>query len=735
MSATTKVYDATTVATLGGSPVVAALGSDAVGVGGTPFGFFADKNVGTAKSVAVGGYALSGADAGNYLLVQPSGLSADITPATLQITGVTAANKVYDGSVVATVSGSGAVAALGNDVVTVSGTPLASFASKDVGTAKTVLVSGLSLGGPDAANYLVGSAALVSTADITPATLQVNGLVASNKVYDATVAATLSGSASVTPLGNDIVAVSAAPVGSFVDKNVGTGKSVSIGALSLTGPDAGNYTPVAPVALSADITPATLTVTGVSASNKVYDATTIATLGGSPVVAALGSDAVGVGGTPFGFFADKNVGTAKSVAVGGYALSGADAGNYLLVQPSGLSAAITPATLQITGVTAANKVYDGSVAATVSGSGAVAALGDDVVTISGTPLASFASKDVGTSKTVLISGLSLGGPDAANYLVGSGALVSTADITPATLRYVAAPVSQVAGLELPVLTGTVGGFVAAETLQSATTGTLGFTTTATIASVAGQYAINGGGLAATNYVLVQDAANATALTLAPSQPELIVAKKSADAAPTQALQLMARPTPPADPGLGGVVDLVPPPSKASSTSAPATPATASIPTASAGPTATAQAAPSAFEPVTLSALSNEALVGMLDARVQYKKELFADAVAALEKNSALADMPPCRTRAEALAGGCVLTAALKRELQSKSRPSAGRGHRRSRAGRRPRRRRHRRRRHRRPPPRSRRRLSTTRRRLPCWRATHAGSSTPACRRSSARWRS
>jgi len=137
------------------------------------------------------------------------------------------------------------------------------------------------------------------------------------------------------------------------------------------------------------------------------------------------------------------------------------------------------------------------------------------------------------------------------------------------------------------------------------------------------------------------------------------------------LQLMARPTPPADPALGGVVDLVPPPSRtSSSTSTTAPPGTASTPTVSAGPTATAQAAPSAFEPVTLSALSNDALVGMLDARVQYKKELFADAVAALEKNSGLADMPPCRTRAEALAGNCVLTAALKRELQSKSaRPS------------------------------------------------------------------
>src|SRR4030095_6193770 len=90
----------------------------------------------------------------------------------------------------------------------------------------------------------------------------------------------------------------------------------------------------------------------------------------------------------------------------------------------------------------------------------------------------------------------------------------------------------------------------------------------------------------------------------------------------------------------------------------------------AGPTVTAQAASTAFEPVTLSALSNDALVGMLEARVQYKKELFADAAPALEKNSALADMPPCRTRAEALAGNCLMTAALKRELQKSARPAA-----------------------------------------------------------------
>ena len=62
---------------------------------------FSDKNVGTGKTVTVSGYTLSGADASNYTLVEPTGLTANITPASLAITGVTANNKVYDTTVAA----------------------------------------------------------------------------------------------------------------------------------------------------------------------------------------------------------------------------------------------------------------------------------------------------------------------------------------------------------------------------------------------------------------------------------------------------------------------------------------------------------------------------------------------------------------------------------------------------------------------------------------------------------
>src|SRR5207245_9680684 len=66
-------------------------------------GAFADPKVGTAKSVTVSGLALSGIDATNYSVTQPT-TSADITAKALTVTGVTANNKVYNGTTAATLN-------------------------------------------------------------------------------------------------------------------------------------------------------------------------------------------------------------------------------------------------------------------------------------------------------------------------------------------------------------------------------------------------------------------------------------------------------------------------------------------------------------------------------------------------------------------------------------------------------------------------------------------------------
>ena len=93
---------------------------------------------------------------------------------------------------------------------------------------------------------------------------------------------------------------------------------------------------------SAPITKANLLVTGLSAIGKVYDGLTSAALTGTAAVTALGRDVVMRGGTAVGKFASKKVGN-QAVTVTGKALSGADAGNYNLVQPTGLTATISSA--------------------------------------------------------------------------------------------------------------------------------------------------------------------------------------------------------------------------------------------------------------------------------------------------------------------------------------------------------------------------------------------------------
>ena len=57
-------------------------------------GTFADANVGTDIEVSSTEITLSGTDAGNYSLTQPSGLSADITVRELTITDLVRNNFV-----------------------------------------------------------------------------------------------------------------------------------------------------------------------------------------------------------------------------------------------------------------------------------------------------------------------------------------------------------------------------------------------------------------------------------------------------------------------------------------------------------------------------------------------------------------------------------------------------------------------------------------------------------------
>ena len=295
----------------------ATLGNDVVSV---VYGSasFADKNVGTGKAISVGGIGLSGADAGNYSVAATASATADVTRAPL-VVGAVGIDRVYD-------TGTGATVRLvdnrlGNDVLNVA-YGSAAFADKSAGDGKTVSVGGINVTGPDAGNYSFNTGTS-TTANVARANLAV-GIVAHDKVYDATTGATVTLSA--TPLGSDAVSASYARA-TFADKNAGYGKTVTVGGIGLTGADAGNYVVSVTGTATADIAPASLTV-GAVGRDKLYDGTNRAAV--TLVDNRFAGDQLTLAPTSV-TFGDANAGKSKPVSVVGIHIAGgSDQGNYVL---------------------------------------------------------------------------------------------------------------------------------------------------------------------------------------------------------------------------------------------------------------------------------------------------------------------------------------------------------------------------------------------------------------------
>jgi YDG domain/Bacterial Ig-like domain (group 3)/MBG domain (YGX type)/Kelch motif len=210
----------------------------------------AGENVGT-HAIGQGTLALNA----NYAL---NFVGADLTIAAraIAVTGVTAANKVYDGTTIAAVNAASAALAgvLGTDAVSLSGTASGSFASKTVGSNKPVTVTGFTLAGDDAGNYSLSQPAGL-TASITPIGLTAT-VTADSKPYDGNATATAHGTLGAGVLEGDVVDVVVTSA-LFNNASIGDNKPVTAN-LGLNGADASNYTVNATATTTASITAITL---------------------------------------------------------------------------------------------------------------------------------------------------------------------------------------------------------------------------------------------------------------------------------------------------------------------------------------------------------------------------------------------------------------------------------------------------------------------------------------------
>jgi len=325
----TKVYDGTTAATVNAGTLSGLVAGDTVDVASSS-GTFANKNVANNINVAAS-YTLGGAEAVDYSLAGQT-LTGDITAKALSISGSTVATKVYDGTTAATVNAgtlAGFIAGDTVDVASASGT----FANQNVANNINVAAS-YTLGGAQAIDYSLAGQTL--TGNITPATLDVTG-VSGSKVYNATTLLT-NPVFTYQAIGSDKVTVSG--TANFASKDVGTGIVLTATALNLGGAQASDYVlPSTTIVGSGTITPATLTVTGVTGS-KVYDGTTTLTMPSFTTTALAGDSVTVSGNVAFTKVGGLNIG----IDATDLSLGGAQASDYVLAKTTVTgTGSITPA--------------------------------------------------------------------------------------------------------------------------------------------------------------------------------------------------------------------------------------------------------------------------------------------------------------------------------------------------------------------------------------------------------
>jgi|GEM_PF-546455 filamentous haemagglutinin family N-terminal domain/filamentous haemagglutinin family N-terminal domain len=176
------------------------------------------------------------------------------------------------------------------------------------------------------------------------------------------------------------------------------------------------------------VNPKVVAVTGAVAQDKEYDGTLAAEVTGGTMNITTGEDVTAALNSAF--FASKNAGDAIAVLFDyAFAYGGVATRNYVAAGTA--TARIAPKTISAD-YTVADKVYDGTTAATVNGATLNGLIAGDAVSIMSTT-AAFADRNAGNGIGVTIEGV-LGGGDGGNYLLAAGN--ATANITPRAVRLI-----------------------------------------------------------------------------------------------------------------------------------------------------------------------------------------------------------------------------------------------------------------------------------------------------------
>jgi filamentous hemagglutinin family protein len=387
----TRVYDAST--TFAGQYLTATgVANETFAVTGSgAAGNLSTKNVQSAQALSsVTGLSLGNSTNGglssNYNPIATSGSSVNVTPAQLNI-------NVADSRMFVTQTPSASTVV--NQGVTYSGTYTTGFAPTD--TVASALSS-------DPRNSLQTYGSVTNTSQPNPY-VNTLGLVSTPTAnYGNYVITVNKGTLIVDPAGMLIITIPSlsSPVA------YGTTTATNIGLL---------------------IDSSTITAKYFTASNGGYISTLTVTPSNSVAGQYTAVDSTGASVNFLVNVTQPSFSTSQHLKVGNYVL-----GTYPITTPSnanfsnsgvnGGTLTINQAQLNVSGIRASDKVYDGTTNATINTANALYSglVSGDIVTLAST--GAFSDKDVGVNKTVALSNL-YGGSDLSNYYLGTQTQTST----------------------------------------------------------------------------------------------------------------------------------------------------------------------------------------------------------------------------------------------------------------------------------------------------------------------
>ena len=357
----------------------------------------------------------------NHKDTEAKTVTVTIAKKAITISGITAQDKVFDCTTVATLSYDQVVydGIVDGDALTVTAT--GTFADANVGTNKNVTITELTLGGTSVANYQLAAEGQqnLATASITPRSIE-NATIADipSAVYTGEA---IMPEVSVTLDGVQLI--------SGTDFSVSYADNINVGTATATVTGQGNYQGTAT---------RTFQITKAGAVVVAVPKSLVLTYTG--VEQALVEAGEAAGGTML-YSLDGELFAAEiptSTATGSYTVYYKVQGdaNHEDTEPQSIIAVIGKKDITISGIQAQDKVYDGTTVVTLSYDAVVfgGIVEGDVLTITAT--GTFADANVGTSKEVAITEPTLGGTSVANYQLATEGqqTLATATITPRSIE-------------------------------------------------------------------------------------------------------------------------------------------------------------------------------------------------------------------------------------------------------------------------------------------------------------